>query len=239
MRIIFLVIILGIVLTGNTQNLSQWQIGLNVNPFLFNRIEKSNILKNGKQNFPNGFGFGLTLEKNWNEKFGIKTGVEYCTQNQLYIFKYNPIQQVGNNKIDATVSYFRIPVSLQYSKQLNDVYFITIGQGIQYSMLINFKVLEGFENDSNLARRPDEVYKNNLIGSISTIGIKRLLSERFFISLSVRYEIDFTKADNTFIHSFKDINFGTELGRNSRIGLEFGIQYHFSLDNVRFNKNPK
>ena len=233
------ILILSIALTGNAQDLSQWQVGFNVNPFLFNRIEKSNILQKSKQDFPNGFGFGLTIEKNWNEKFGIKTGIEYCTQNQKYEFFYNDSRTI-TTKIDATVSYYKIPITVQYSLPLNNKLFLTFNQGIQYSSLHKFEVFEYERIEINKATRSDEVFNKNLFGIIGSVGIKGILSERFTYSTNLRYEYDFTKAENnTQLHSLQYIESGTDPANNFRLGLELGVQYHFSMNHIRFNKNPK
>lgn len=238
MRKIILVLIFGIALTGNAQDLSQWQIGLNVNPFFFSRIQKSEILKKDRQDFPNGFGFGLTLEKNWNEHFGIKTGLEFCTQNQTYAFTYSIFEQT-QTVIDATVSYYKFPITLQYHMPINKKLCLTFNQGFQASFLNESEVYENLINDVQ-GPKGYNVHKNTQLGILGSVGIKNILSERFSCSANVRYEYDLTSSDQNIIHGYlNENNFGTTASHNFRLGLELGVQYHFSLDHVRFNKNPK
>lgn len=56
--------------------------------------------------------------------------------------------------------------------------------------------------------------------------------------MNLRYEYDLTRADINPITSLEPDNWGDLTNtRNFRIGLELGVQYHFSLEGCDFCKN--
>jgi hypothetical protein len=237
-------LLLGISYIGNAQKLNNWQVGINLNPFVFSRINSENKPAKDKQDFPNGFGFGLTVEKNWNEHWGIKSGIEYSSQNQKYKDYYSGNFYEGTQNSDF--KYFKIPLTLQFSLPLNEKTFLTFNQGFQVSILndykttiedpLNYGVIENGQYETTglgifsgmNSKAKDEYYKKTTFGIIGSIGYKFLLSKRFSYGVNLRYEYDLTSADNksVYTYSYSGLNDNT---KNFRIGLELGLQYHFSL----------
>lgn len=78
MKKLVIAFILSVSFAGNAQDLKKWQVGINLKPFIFSRINSSSIYEKDKQSLPNGFGYGITIEKNW----GFKTGFESTKQNE-------------------------------------------------------------------------------------------------------------------------------------------------------------
>ena len=237
-----------------SQDLTNWQVGLNLNPFIFSRINSSFVYEKDTQKFPNGLGFGITIEKNWNENWGIKTGFENTTQEEKYYFNE---QSADNTKITSKFKYYKLPITLQYSTPIADNFFLTFNQGIQFSFLKYYNTKEVGSNQirissSNYAEYTsfqfpennyqqygdfsDVFHKKNLFGIIGSIGLKGFINERFSYSTNLRYEYDFTNADN--LPYFTDANFSSlKTTHNFRLGLEIGIQYHFQI-NDSFDKRP-
>lgn len=247
----FIILILGISFIGNAQSLSDWQIGVNVNPFIFNRINSNYKPEKASQDIPNGFGFGLTIEKNWNEHWGIKTGLEYTNQNKKYD---NYLYSV--NGLSATMKsefkYYKLPISVQYYHQVKENLFLIFSQGIQFSFLDDYKTTiddelqrviftpKYFENDDKkkntryIVAEDRRLYKNSTFGLIGSVGFKRFVSKKVSYSTSLRYEYDLTSSED--IDAFFSDNHNT---KNFRLGLELGLQYHFSLSGCDFCKNQK
>ena len=87
------------------------------------------------------------------------------------------------------------------------------------------------ENNSYVYGDFNEVFhKKLLFGLIGSIGFKGFFADYFSYSANVRYEYDFTNPDKINYYNNIDTNV-----HNFRIGLEFGLQYNFAI-NDRFNK---
>lgn len=237
---------------SNAQNLNDWQVGFNVNPFMFSRINSDFIYEKDKQDFPNGLGFGLTIEKNWNERWGIKTGFETTKQNDKYFTKDNG---EINTTAKTSFKYYKIPFTLQFYYPLKENLYLTFNQGFQFSIL-NYLKSESNQGDFfyqiltsdyyqvinyNVPSQnqkifdKQKVYNENLFGIIGSIGLKGFLSKKISYSTNLRYDYDISDSDNKNFY-FKGLS--TKPTHNFRLGLELGLQYHFSLKNYRFDKRP-
>lgn len=236
----------------NAQEVNDWQIGFNVNPFVFTRINSNFSYERGKQDIPNGFGFGLTIEKNWNEHWGIKTGFESTKQNEKYFFDWLNSNTVTN----STFEYYKVPLTIQYYYPLREKLFLTFNQGIQYSSLKYFKTVikddfqmitfssdygesiffENPEQNNHVSGNlQDNAHMRDLFGIIGSIGLKGFITDKITYSTNLRYEYDFSDADKIPYYYFEKN--GNSKTHNFRLGLEFGLQYHFSIGD-RFDKSP-
>ena len=246
-----IILLLGISFTVNAQSIADWQIGLNINPFIFNRINSNYKPEKASQDFPNGFGFGLTIEKNWNEHWGIKTGLEYTNQN----LKYDNYWFTGNvysSIMKSEFKYYKLPITVQYYYQIKENLFFIFNQGIQFSFLDDYKTtiddelqtiiitpknFNNYDKNSNtnhIFPNNFTLYKNNTFGLIGSVGLKGFISKKISYSTNLRYEYDITTSEST--DAFFSDNHNT---KNFRIGLELGLQYHFSLGGCDFCKNQK
>lgn len=245
------ILILILTIASYSQELTNWQVGINVNPFVFSRINSDYIYKKDKQDFLNGFGFGLTLEKNWDEHWGIKTGFESTKQNDKYFSTDTGFRVT----LKSSFEYYKIPITLQYYYPLRENLYLIFNQGFQFSIL-NYIKSESNQGDffyqiltsdyyevinnevpSQNKKIFDKqiVYRENLFGIIGSIGLKGFLSRKISYSTNLRYEYDISDSEikNPY---FKESS--TKATHNFRLGLELGLQYNFSLDHYRFNKSP-
>jgi hypothetical protein len=242
MKKIIIVFILSIPVTGNAQDLKNWQVGVNLNPFVFTQFSSDFYPEKKDNNYPNGFGYGITMEKNWNEHWGFKTGFESTKQNEKYFVNDSG---ADNTHVEQNFEYYKAPITVQYSYPLNEKLFLTFNQGFQFSFLKYVKIVESgnyqihtFTSDYyeyNVFEHPEsnqlvyakqKGYKENLFGVIGSIGLKGFFSKKITYSTNIRYEYDFTDADNFSYYKPVDDSKATH---NFRVGLELGLQYHFSL----------
>ena len=252
MKKIIITLILSIPILGNAQNITDWQVGFNVNPFMFTRVNSNFSYERSKQDIPNGFGFGLTIEKNWNEHWGIKTGFESTKQNEKYFFDWlNP-----NTFTTSTFKYYKIPITIQYSYPLSEKLYLTFNQGIQYSSLKYFKTIikddlqmitfssnygesiffeNPEQNNQSYGNFQDNAHLRDLFGIIGSVGFKGFITDKITYSTNLRYEYDFSNADKIAYYYFEKN--GNSKTHNFRLGLELGFQYHFSIGD-RFDKRP-
>ena len=250
MKKLVIALIFGIALSGNAQDLNNWQVGLNLNPFIYSRINSDYKPEKAKQNFPNGFGYGLTIEKNWNEHWGIKTGFEYSKQNQ----KYDNYWFTGNvykSTVSADFKYYKFPITVQYFYPIRENLYLTFNQGIQIAQLNDYKTVIDDElqiltitpdiyhfyykqsNTENLDKTDRNlIYKKQTYGIIGSIGLKGFLTKKISYSTNLRYEYDLSSADTE--KAFFSDNHNT---KNFRLSLELGLQYQFSLAGCSFCKN--
>ena len=83
------------------------------------------------------------------------------------------------------------------------------------------------------------LHKRSLFGLIGSVGLKGFFSDKISYSTNLRYEYDINSADNLPYYSYTPGGSGPEgTTHNLRIGIELGLQYHFSIDNYRFDKSP-
>lgn len=251
MRKFVIVLFLGVSFAGNTQNLNNWQVGLNINPFIFTRFSPDFIPEKEDNNYPNGFGFGVTIEKNWNEHWGIKTGIEYTKQNEKYFVNDN---SADNTYIDLSLEYYKSPLMIQYSNLLKENLYLTFNQGIQFSFLNYYKMVEAgdyqirtftsnyaefifYQNSNNNQYYSGKgiFYNETLFGIIGSVGLKYFISNKFSLSSNLRYEYDLSDADNTVYYKIEN----WRSVHNFRIGLELGLQYNFSLKGCGYCEGQK
>lgn len=253
MKKIILMLIAIISLTGYSQQFNNWQVGINANPFHFKRVNSEYYYLKDKQDFPNGFGYGLTIEKNWNDHWGIKTGIENTKQNEKYYFGDNSADSI---RIKMAFEYIKFPITLQYYYPLNEKLFLTFSQGFQFSTLKYYKtIIKGTyelrtftstyaeaifsEHPENNSYNPNYNGLNQhdfLYGIIGGIGLKGFVSDKVLYAVNLRYEYDINSADNTPYYSKIPGNTKPEgTTHNIRFGLELGFQYQFSIG-ARFDK---
>lgn len=245
MKKIIFPIVLFLFFNGYSQDLKNWQVGFNLNPFIFTRINPNFSYERGKQDFPNGFGYGLTIEKNWNDHWGLKTGFESTKQNEKYFFNVLNINTITKSNFE----YYKIPITVQYYYPIKEKLFLTFNQGIQFSILKYFKtvVKDDYQmityssnyGESIFFQYPENnrqeygdfqniFHKKNLFGIIGSVGLKGFLTDKITYSTNLRYEYDFTVTDN-IPYYYNSENSKKSITHNFRLGLELGLQYNFSL----------
>lgn len=256
MKTLLISFILVLSISGNTQTMDDWQIGVNVNPFIFHRINSSFLFETDKQNYPNGLGYGITIEKIINGHFGFKLGFEKSIQSEKYFF-----DEVSddNNHMKSSFKYDKVPLTIQYYYPLNSNKFLVFNQGIQFSFLKYYKtVFKGNYQSTTLTsdyhefisyQQPElnyyvngsfeNLYHNkNLFGLTGSVGLKGFLSDKFSYSTNIRYDFDFSDADN-IPYFTTDTQKTQNTTHNLRIGIDMGLQYHFNLSSNRQSKCPK
>lgn len=220
------------------QSNEDWEIGVVGSAFYFTKIDTGKEdIEVGPQDLPNGGFFGLSLAKNWNENWGLSTGLEYSIQNWKARDFY-PVQSTGSS-VDEDLEYLKLPIMVRYthSPNKNNFYWV-FKQGFQISLLTDyFTVIENnddypytsiykenrrdyYEGDYFISHE-NNAYKDFLFGIAGSVGFKNFFSENWSYSADVRYEMDFSRADDEIIRS------QYSAAKNFRIGLVFGIQYHF------------
>lgn len=253
MRILIITIVILLSIQVKAQEIDDWQVGINFSPFFFTRINSKLPFDSDKQDLPNGIGFGLTIEKKWSAKWGIKTSFEFSKQNEKYFVPGH------GEKLKSTFEYYKLPITMQYHYPLSNKLFLTVNQGIQFSYLKYYKTVISsdyeirtyssnyadmifFLNPENNVVNPNFNginHKDFLYGIIGSVGIKGYITDKISYSTNLRYEYDLNTADDLpYYSSTLGVRKQEGTTNNFRLGLELGIQYHFSLGGQRFDKSP-
>ncbi|MGI0107494.1 outer membrane beta-barrel protein [Salinimicrobium sp. WS361] len=230
---------------GKSQSLENWQVGINASTFYFDRLNSSALNLEDQQDIPNGYAVGITMEKNWNSNWGFKTGFEYSHQ----FFKEIANAFGPRYPMESEFNYLKIPLTVQYSLPINKEQdlFLVLNQGIKISFLTDYmSVITG--NDFELIYAPGKNinYKNGELrysndvdwhfekitfGLIGSIGLKKFLSSNFSASAGVGYGFDLTNADDRPLFTADpeiQPEWEAKATHNLRVGIEIGVQYHFS-----------
>jgi hypothetical protein len=237
MRKIFIALLMLPTLLANAQKSSDFEVGFNLYVFEFLRKNNDTLYKEDKQNIPNGYSIGFTLEKNWNEKWGIKIGLDYSSQNEVHYMR--SIEAYG---VRTRFNYYKVPLSVQFFHKLNSKMHLSVNQGIQISLLKYFKtVITNYhvvttitptyieqlntQLQSNYFAYEDNnnLYKKMLFGIVGSAGIKGILSNKLSYSANIRYEYDITL--DKIIYIYYDPIHSNLMTHNFRIGIELGLQY--------------
>jgi hypothetical protein len=246
MNKIFFLLLLIPALFANAQKTSSLEVGLDLYVFEFIRINGSDIdYQKDKQNIPNGYGIGFTIEKNWNKKWGIKTGIDYSVQNEKCY-----MQSPDVHSLVTKYNYYKIPLSIQFFHKLNPKTYLAINQGIQFSLLSYFETvstthdmtttitssyvnsISNIDSEWNYFAYEDNsnnIHRNTLFGIVGSAGIKGVLSNKLSYSVNLRYEYDFSSADKIQYIDYPPISTNV-INRNFRIGLALGLQYNITRD---------
>lgn len=236
MKKIFIALLLIPALLVNAQKSSDLEVGFNLYVFEFLRKNNDTLYKEDKQNIPNGYSIGVTLEKNWNEKWGIKIGLDYSNQNEVHYMR--SIEAYG---VHTKFNYCKVPLSVQFFHKLNPKMYLSVNQGMQVSLLRYFKtVITNYHVITTITPTYTEqlnmqlqwyfayednsiLYKKMLFGIVGSAGIKGILSNKLSYSANIRYEYDIVL--DKIIYIYYDPIHSNLMTHNFRIGIELGLQY--------------
>lgn len=245
MKKLFLNLFLFASLITNAQNKSGFKVGVNLYPHQFFKINTTAVnYVRDQQQLPNGISLGVSISKEWNNKWGIQTGFDYSYQNEkTYV---NTLSYSRLMNYDFT--YHKIPLSVVFFHQLKSKTYLSFTQGVQFSWLKYFKgvhvnydlitTITPSGNDMYSDIQPDlvgffpvdnwKLHGRELFGVVGAMGIKGDLWAKTTYSANLRYEYDISSADKVayyYAGSFKrDIK-----SHNLRIGIELGIQYMITV----------
>ncbi len=138
---------------SQAQDLSNWTIGVQYAPGFYWKYNKLEFNHPGiiavKPKFSNTHNIGVSVYRNFNEKWQFKTGIEYSKNNQRFISSdaVNIDQNTGeyynytfNQKVDVNIYYVSMPFQMRYSIFINHLkgWSIFTEQGFRVSYLIDY-----------------------------------------------------------------------------------------------------
>lgn len=222
------------------QKPSGFKVGINLYTYEFIKINETDVgYERVEQDIPNGISFGVSIAKEWNNKWGIKTGFDYSYQNEK-TYGFPGAERIMNYDF----FYYKIPLSIEYFHRLNPKLYFSFSQGLQFSWLRYFKgvhtnydvitTITPSGHDYYSAIHPEWVvyvprdnwnlHRRGLFGVVGSVGIKNDLLAKLSYSASIRYEYDISSADKYPYWYFGGFE-GDMISHNFRIGLALEVQY--------------
>lgn len=247
---------LGTCFFAGAQDLKGFHIGASVMPFhywysnKFNSTTESRLKSNN--NFLNGFQGAINFEYFINNHIGLKTGLNYSLQKQLFLvaqgdYANNNINYNSKNSIIShRTNYLQIPLIIEYANTINEKWIFTVEQGVQFSFLNSFKyIYQGADENDNITQtliytnsytqytnfnHPEQSYiknSNNKIYNKNLIGYVGKIGTKYLIT-----DKFFLNSNLVFNYDFgntDDNGDASYLGgyktHNLRAGIEFGVSY--------------
>lgn len=178
--------------------------------FLQNKDDRNNNNYANKATVNASVGIGAGY--GFNNHLGVGLDALLSFQGQRYI--------LTNTEYSQRVNYVKIPVYFTYNSGASKpISFIgKIGPQVSFVSDANFVDKDG----NKIIPDTKDRYKTTTFGGAAVAGIQYKLSKQTFLSTALRFDYDFTNAeDNTYS--------GYTLGRaktyNSTVGLEVGLRY--------------
>ena len=156
--------------------------------------------------------FGVGAGYNFTNTIGLGLGVLYSLQGQKY--------DLNNTEYNQKVHYLKVPLMFAYNTNPAKKVAFVGKIGPQVSFLTDSK-LEGKEGNE-INGNTNDIYKNVTFGGVANAGAQFLLTRNLFLNAGVRFDYDFTNAENEDYSSYPA---GRADTHNMTTGLEVGLKY--------------
>ncbi len=179
--------------------------------FLLNKDDNDNDLYYSKATFNTNFGLGAGY--NFTKNIGVAIDGLYSLQGQKY--------ELSGNEYNQKVNYIKIPVYFTYNS--NPAKFISFSGkiGPQVSFLSTSKLTNNDGKD--LVDDTNDRYEKATFSGAAEAGIQLRMDRNLFLTAGVRFDADFTSAEDKDYASYPA---GRAKTYNMTGGLEVGFKYN-------------
>jgi outer membrane protein W len=178
--------------------------------FLLNKDDNDNSLYDSKATFNTNFGIGAGY--NFTDNIGVAIDGLYSMQGQKY--------ELSGNEYNQKVNYIKVPVYFTYNSNPAKVISFSGKIGPQVSFLSTSKLTDNDGKD--LADDTNDHYEKATFGGAAEAGIQIKLQRDLFLTTGVRFDVDFTNAEDKDFTSYPA---GRAKTYNMTSGLEVGLKY--------------
>ena len=222
------------ILTDSYSQEKTWVFGLDLNPFFLGTInsEKESNIEN--EGVSGGYNAGMSIKYYFLNSWNIDGGIQFSEQ--IYNGKGLSFVQEGSN-YRVNLKHFKFPLLVNYHwnldykndwkisiglggqlLQLND-HYLKIEDRLQIITLENgIRTLYIKEDERVASVIENNYFSDSRLGLVGQFGLENKISSSFSYSIKLRTEYDLSIIDND--ESYYDLSY-------FRIGLQFGLQYHF------------
>ena len=178
--------------------------------FLFNENNEHNKKYDRKATFRAGFGLGA--EYGFNTHMGVGLDVYYSLQGQRYKF--------DNKEYNQRLDYIKIPILFTYQSNVLKPVSLIGRVGPQLSILTAAQLKD--DEGLNLPGGSESRFESTTFGGVAAVGAQFKLNRRSYLTSSVRFDYDFTNAEDD---TYPGYNQAREKTHSSTLGLEVGFRY--------------
>jgi hypothetical protein len=206
-----------LLLAGLVFNKASAQQGLSVSvkatpqfSFLHNKDDNNNSLYSTKPTVDASFGLGA--EYGFNNHIGVGIDALYSLQGQRY--------KLDNTEYNQKVNYIKVPVYFTYNSDASKTVSFIGKIGPQVSFVTDANLSD--KNGNKIISNTKDRYQTATFGGVAIAGAQYKVAKQMFLSASVRFDYDFTNAEDD---KFSGYTAGRAKTYNSTIGLEIGLKY--------------
>ncbi|HWJ26299.1 MAG TPA: outer membrane beta-barrel protein [Flavisolibacter sp.] len=178
--------------------------------FLQNSDDNNNSSIEKKATFNTNFGIGAGYD--FNKNIGVALDVLYSLQGQRYT--------TNDVEVNQKVNYIKVPVYFTYNTDPSKPVSFIAKVGPQVSFLTGSKLADKDGND--IVSDTKDAYKSATFGGAAGAGVQFKLSSNLFLNTNVRFDYDFTNAEDDSYISYPQ---GRAKTYNMTTGLEVGLKY--------------
>ena len=217
-KVLIYALIIGSVFTVNKATAQQeFSLSVKATPqfsFLENKDDNNNGNYSRKATFNANFGIGGAY--NFTNQLGIGVDVLYSLQGQRYKLSNTNTEYYQKN------DYLKIPLYFSYNTNASKAVSFIGKIGPQVSIISSSK-LDDKDGNKIIGDSKDR-YKSATFGAMALAGMQYKLDKNLFLSTAVRYDYDFTNAEDD---SYSGYTAGRAKTYNMTAGLEVGLKYVF------------
>jgi hypothetical protein len=178
--------------------------------FLLNKDDNDNSLYVSKATFNTNVGIGAGY--NFTDNIGVAIDGLYSMQGQKY--------ELSGNEYNQKVNYIKVPVYFTYNSNPAKVISFSGKIGPQVSFLSTSKLTDNDGKD--VVDDTNDHYEKATFGGAAEAGIQIKLQSDLFLTTGVRFDVDFTNAEDKDYTSYPA---GRAKTYNMTSGLEVGLKY--------------
>jgi hypothetical protein len=178
--------------------------------FLLNKDDNDNHLYDSKATFNTNFGIGAGY--NFTDNIGVAIDGLYSMQGQKY--------ELSGNEYNQKVSYVKVPVYFTYNTNSQKPISFSGKIGPQVSFLSTSKLTD--DDGKDVVSNTNDRFEKTTFGGAAEAGIRIRIQKTLFLTTGVRFDVDFTNAEDKDYSSYPA---GRAKTYNMTSGLEVGLTY--------------
>jgi hypothetical protein len=178
--------------------------------FLLNKDDNDNSLYDSKATINTNFGIGAGY--NFTDKVGVAIDGLYSLQGQKY--------ELSGQDYNQKISYVKVPVYFTYNSNPQRPISFSGKIGPQVSFLSSSKLTN--DDGKDLVSNTNDRFESTTFGGAVAAGIQIRLQRELFLTTGVRFDVDFTNAEDEDYASYPA---GRAKTYNMTSGVEVGLKY--------------